>query len=241
MSNPNPGDGYPAPAETNGYGQELQVAIGLVVRLITSRHRGLLGQTFGAESELAMTRLGASSQDVRAALAERVRENLDGLVHGEAAQLFENTLSSAEGLVGLSLTNGASPLNGLEAELDALEVAGDEKQETTGAAGDAELYEGTVLLNVEENIGIGRVVRFMRDLCFGFEPFIRMVKLVGSQEKDVVVLVALREPLDLKRIISQIDNVAGVWEVSDHEKQPHRALRVQLGSGAAAKNGSSAA
>ena len=59
------------------------------------------------------------------------------------------------------------------------------RQGAVEASGDP-LYEGTVVLLLEANIGIGQVVQFLRHLCL--EPVIRLVTLVSGHEEGVSIL-----------------------------------------------------
>ena len=80
-----------------------------------------------------------------------------------------------------------------------------DRQGAVEASGEP-LYEGTVVLLLEANIGIGQVVQFLRHLCL--EPVIRLVKLVSGHEEGVSIWLALREPLDLMGVVSRMKGVS---------------------------------
>ena len=75
--------------------------------------------------------------------------------------------------------------------------------------------------------GIGEVVQFVRRLCG--DPEIRLLRMASRAEDSVDILVALRQPVGLRKILPRIDRVSAV-EVPPQQSGPgsHRMLIVHL-------------
>ena len=71
-----------------------------------------------------------------------------------------------------------------------------------------EVYEGTVRLNVELEGQVRLVVSFVTELRFN--SHLRMLRLVANPPESVDIWLALREPLKLKQILAQMEEVAEV-------------------------------
>lgn len=69
-------------------------------------------------------------------------------------------------------------------------------------------YEGTVHLNVEANNCIREVVHFVRELRQ--KPQLRLLRLVGNNKMGVDIWLALREPLQLEKMLPQLEGVSVV-------------------------------
>lgn len=77
---------------------------------------------------------------------------------------------------------------------------------------DQDLYEGTVRISIEADACISRVVQFVRELRQ--KPQFRLLRLVGNKKSGVNIWLGLREPLDLKKILPQIEGVTRVRTLS---------------------------
>ncbi len=71
-----------------------------------------------------------------------------------------------------------------------------------------EVYEGTVRLNVELGSQVRLVVSFVTELRLN--SHLRMLRLVANSPESVDIWLALREPLKLKQILAQMEEVAEV-------------------------------
>ncbi|MCH7744994.1 MAG: hypothetical protein IIC84_02860 [Chloroflexi bacterium] len=90
-----------------------------------------------------------------------------------------------------------------------------------------EVYEGTVRLNVEANGCIRQVVHFVRELRQ--KPELRLLRLVGNNKEGVDILIGLREPLLLKKMIPQIEGVTIIsTSLGSNESGSERLLNVRL-------------
>ena len=86
------------------------------------------------------------------------------------------------------------------------------------------------MLILEASQGIGQVIQFVRDLSR--EPEIRLVKLTSDRRDRVGLLLSLRQPLQLLKILPQLDGVRKV----DASLQPaetglQRILMVEMTGG----------
>ncbi len=92
---------------------------------------------------------------------------------------------------------------------------------------DQDLYEGTVRISVEADACISRVVQFVRELRQ--KPQFRLLRLVGNKKSGVNIWLGLREPLDLKKILPQIEGVTRVRTLSSTGPDgKERLIAVQL-------------
>jgi hypothetical protein len=93
---------------------------------------------------------------------------------------------------------------------------------------DDEVYEGTVRLTVEPSGGMKQVLQFVDELRR--KPELRLLQLVGTRKDGVDIWLGLREPLHLKRTLSQIDGVSRVSAVPDPDgaASEERVLTVEL-------------
>lgn len=90
-----------------------------------------------------------------------------------------------------------------------------------------EVYEGTVRLNVEANGCIRQVVHFVRELRQ--KPELRLLRLVGNNREGVDILIGLREPLLLNKMLPQIEGVTIVsTSLGSSESGGERLLNVRL-------------
>ena len=77
-------------------------------------------------------------------------------------------------------------------------------------AGTAEdqVVEGTVRLVVDAGGDIGQVINFVRELHG--EPEVRLLKMVSAREDGVDIWLALRQPVDLGKILTKMEDVSRV-------------------------------
>lgn len=80
--------------------------------------------------------------------------------------------------------------------------------EATPEAMDEDLYEGTVRVKVEAEGDIQHVVHFVQELRQKSQ--LRLLRLVSNSQKNVDILLGLREPVKLKDLLFEIDGVAEV-------------------------------
>ena len=64
------------------------------------------------------------------------------------------------------------------------------------------------MLFLEADRGVREVVHFVRELCSG--PDIRLARLVSNKEEGVGIWLALRQPLQLVKIVSRMDSVSRI-------------------------------
>ena len=90
-----------------------------------------------------------------------------------------------------------------------------------------EVFEGNVRLNVEANGCIRQVVHFVRELRQ--KPQLRLLRLVGNNREGVDILIGLREPLLLNKMLPQIEGVTIVsTSLGSSESGGERLLNVRL-------------
>ena len=89
-----------------------------------------------------------------------------------------------------------------------VESSADADGEATSEAMDEDLYEGTVRVKVEAEGDIQHVVHFVQELRQKSQ--IRLLRLVSNSQKNVDILLRLREPVKLKDLLFEIDGVAEV-------------------------------
>ena len=89
---------------------------------------------------------------------------------------------------------------------------------------DDELYEGAVRLRVEANGSIRRLVQFVRGLHEN--PHLRLLRLGSQTQGDAEILLGLRVPMHLKKVLGGMELVA---QVSQEERVPE--WRVTQGYG----------
>lgn len=118
--------------------------------------------------------------------------------------------------------NHTSITNWVDNDLDddATELAVDEldDNETT--------YEGTVHLNVEANNCIREVVHFVRELRQ--KPQLRLLRLVGNNKMGVDIWLALREPLQLEKMLPQLEGVSVVSTPIEATSDQEKRLSIRL-------------
>ena len=78
---------------------------------------------------------------------------------------------------------------------------------------DLDLYEGTVRVKVEAEGDIQHVVHFVQELRQKSQ--LRLLRMVSNSQKNVDILLGLREPLKLKDLLSEIEGVAKVTPAED--------------------------
>ena len=76
------------------------------------------------------------------------------------------------------------------------------------AAGEGELYEGTVRLNVQAEGAMGLVIGLTQRLRE--KPEFRLLRLANNAAIGVDIWLSLREPVDLRQELGQMDGVADV-------------------------------
>ena len=90
--------------------------------------------------------------------------------------------------------------------------------ETAGLAAaklEAEMFEGTVQLNVQAEGNMGLVVNFSQQLRD--TPEFRLLRLANNDRGGVDIWLALREPLALFKILGAMDAVSNVSPVGDRD------------------------
>lgn len=102
-------------------------------------------------------------------------------------------------------SDAPSNWSGYDLDDDATELSVDELDELDDADS---MYEGTVHLNVEANSCIREVVHFVRELRQ--KPQLRLLRLVGNNRMGVDIWLALREPLQLDKMLPQLEGVSVV-------------------------------
>lgn len=85
------------------------------------------------------------------------------------------------------------------------EAAGDK---TPPASPDDEVFEGSVRLNIETTGCIRDVVHFVEELRQ--KPQFRLLQLMGNQRDSANIMMGLREPVPLKRVLLQMPGVSQV-------------------------------
>ena len=92
---------------------------------------------------------------------------------------------------------------------------------------DGEAYEGTVRLRVEPDQSSRSAAQFVRELRQN--PRLRLMRLAGGHNEGVDIWLRLREPLWLKKILSQMEGVVQVSERCDSSlNDQERLLHVWL-------------
>lgn len=162
----------------------------------------------------------------RLAAEEGHRAQPSGQVNGKSDWNSEDSHQIEE----VSATAEGASIEPLDAErLDGVEgeAGSHPSDEEDSSPSTDDLYEGTVGLTVHAVGGIGQVVQFVRRLCG--DPEIRLLRMASRAEDSVDILVALRQPVGLTKILPQIDSVSAV-EVPPQESGPgsHRMLIVHL-------------
>ena len=103
---------------------------------------------------------------------------------------------------------------------------------------DRDIYEGSVRLKVEAEGDVQQVVSFVQELRNKSQ--LRVLRLVSNTQKDLDILLGLREPTRLKDVLGEIaavtqttpmgeDNDQTVSEDGADPKKAERGLRVRLG------------
>ena len=111
---------------------------------------------------------------------------------------------------------------------------------------DTELYEGSVRLKVVAEGDIQQVVHFVQELRQ--QTQLRVLRLVGNSQKDLDILLGLREPLHLREVlgemagVSQVDQIedgseggGGLEQAQEESEGTSRALSVRLSGGGGSK------
>ena len=83
---------------------------------------------------------------------------------------------------------------------------------------DKGLYEGTVRLNVQAKGNMGPVVAFTQRLRE--MPEFRLLRLANNNSGGVDIWLALREPLDLRRMLDEMECVAHVSPTRERDLSP---------------------
>ena len=94
-----------------------------------------------------------------------------------------------------------------------VESSVDADAEETPEVVDEDLYEGTVRVKVEAEGDIQHVVHFVQELRQKSQ--LRLLRMVSNSQKNVDILLGLREPVKLKDLLSEIDGVAEVTPAED--------------------------
>ena len=238
MSSPNVGFNKQRPARTGQRTSSrdgIRNVLAPTVRWIAARHRALIRQRLGPQSSSAMAKLEASSEDIEATVVRRAEARLSELLEEEVYSAFEETVGAVtpEGAEWETAEEATE-----DQELESHRIIQESEQsndadrvpiqshvsgtktgrkkasgevsagQQTAAVPDEEPYEGTVMLVLGANSPIGRVVQFVRELRS--EPEIRLLKLTGSHDEDVGILLSLREPVLLSKMLSRVEGVSGI-------------------------------
>ena len=92
---------------------------------------------------------------------------------------------------------------------------------------EGDVYEGTVRLRLEANRSSRQVAQFVRELRL--RPHVRLMRMAGSHKEGVDIWLGLREPLQLKEVLSQMEGVSQVSESPDSSPNDQdRSLHVRL-------------
>lgn len=89
-----------------------------------------------------------------------------------------------------------------------VESSADGDGEATPEPVDEDLYEGTVRVKVKAEGDIQHVVHFVQELRQKSQ--LRLLRLVSNSQKNVDILLGLREPVKLKDLLFEIEGVAEV-------------------------------
>ena len=105
---------------------------------------------------------------------------------------------------------------------------------------DLDLYEGSVRLKVEAEGDVQQVVQFVQELRNKSQ--LRVLRLVSNTQKDLDILLGLREPTKLKDVLGEIVGVTEATPIGEENRQEatdgsgaedkeERALFIRLGNG----------
>jgi len=97
-----------------------------------------------------------------------------------------------------------------------VESSADGDDEAPPEAVDEDLYEGTVRVKVEAEGDIQHVVHFVQELRQKSQ--LRLLRLVSNSQKNVDILLGLREPVKLKDLLFEIEGVAEVTPVENENE-----------------------
>ncbi|MCH8206199.1 MAG: FHA domain-containing protein [Chloroflexi bacterium] len=86
-------------------------------------------------------------------------------------------------------------------------------EESADAADDEEVFEGNVRLSVQADGDIQLVVNFVQELRLQAE--FRLLRMVGHSQKNVDILLGLREPLRLRETLGRMQGVSEVNEMKE--------------------------
>ena len=82
-------------------------------------------------------------------------------------------------------------------------------------------------LRLEANRSSQQVAKFVRELRL--RPHVRLLRMAGSHKEGVDLWLGLREPLQLKEVLSQMEGVSQVSELPDGSPNDQdRSLHVRL-------------
>ena len=107
-------------------------------------------------------------------------------------------------------------------------------------AQDMDLYEGSVRLKVEAEGDVQQVVHFVQEIRNRSQ--LRLLRLVSNTQKDLDILLGLREPTRLKDLLGEIEGVTEITPVGDEpdqsdtqegeegQKSRERLIHIQLGT-----------
>ena len=85
-------------------------------------------------------------------------------------------------------------------------------------ADEGELYEGTVRLNVFQEGAVGMVVNFVQQLRE--KPEFRLLRMANNREGGVDVWLALRQPIPLRQMLTEVKGVSEVSHTRARDLSP---------------------
>lgn len=85
-------------------------------------------------------------------------------------------------------------------------------------ADEGELYEGTVRLNVFQEGAVGMVVNFVQQLRE--KPEFRLLRMANNREGGVDVWLALRQPIPLRQMLTEVKGVSEVSRTGGRDLSP---------------------
>ncbi|MBI2865794.1 MAG: hypothetical protein HYX99_00320, partial [Chloroflexi bacterium] len=132
------------------------------------------------------------------------RKPSSALLEREEPTLYRGT--SRPGTAALAEPQPEAVIQAL-AVVEALDK-GTARPEASGPSAEDEVYEGNVRLSVQATGGMREVVHFVDGLRE--KPHFRLFQLVGSRKEAADILLGLREPMPLKRLLRQMPGVSQV-------------------------------